>query len=739
MRTRAVRAIPIPLGPAIAFALLLRVPSTAAGQAVCGSVLLARADTAGAIADCEALALGPPESAEARYQAGRLLLARYLAGGQTDADRDRAERHFTRATELAPDSARYVLGLAEIARTKSLVFERSEADDLVDRALALARAHGSGDLAEIEFRAGVVDWERYEQLGHRYQFFGDVQGVDPYRMMNEWKDVEAFFESQVRPMEGDAGGSDRRAAEEHLRATLAADPRHVGAAGLLAVLLLEEDRGSEAAALGRALVRAAPDSGRAWAVLGMTLAREHRWADAQTAFDSALLRMPAADAAPYHDLGPILKALDRTRFDELTPRQRETLNRLYWAVSQPLYLTEVNEARVEFFTRLTYVIHRWGDPFRRTPGYDSDRGAVYLRWGPPDIWASFGRGAQGQADAVSSLEGERNTVVWVYTSSQLRFVFAMTPGFGRTTFSGDFRTFYQEALDLFPVRFDNVPAVAEMDTILVQFAQFRGEGTASTELGVYAFMPIGRMARGVEAGDLELETAAMVRDGRMADVQRDRREEVIRGGDPQHVERRSFRFEVEPAQYLLRVEARLPGAGRAARSTSALAVRAYGTDSLSLSDVLVADRVAPRDSAFTRWTDFFLMPSAGRFAPDDPVGLLWEIYNLTPDSLGIARYTVEVRLTVLSVERRSFAARIFGGLGDALGLSARGDEQVALAYDREAAAAAGGRQVEYLMVDLDDAPLADYGISVLIRDRVAGRSVEALRRITVTDTPLPRN
>jgi len=726
-------------GLAAVFAGLLGLPSAAAAQAACGDTLLARGDTTGAIADCEALAVGPPESAEARHRAGQLLLMRYLAGAQTDADRDRAERHFTRATELAPDSARYVLGLAEVARTKTSVFERSQVDDLVDRALALAREHGSGSLAEIEFRAAVVAWERYEQLGHRYLFFGDAQTVDPYLMMNEWKDVESFFGSQVRPVTDDPGGADRHTSEQHLRAALAADPRHVDAAGLLAVLLLEEDRRAEALELGRVLVQAAPDSGRAWAVLGMGLAWEDRWAEAQAAFDTALARMRLVEAAPYGNLGLILKAMDQTRFGEMTPRQQATLNQLYWAVSQPLFLSDVNEARVEFFTRLTYVIHRWSDPFRHAPGFESDRGAVYLRWGPPDIWASFGRGAQSQWDAVSSLEGERNTIVWVYNASQLRFVFAMTPGFGRTTFSGDFRTFYNEARDLFPVRFDNVPAVAEMDTILVQFAQFRGEGTASTELGVYAFMPVGRMARGVAAGDLQLETAATVRDGRMAEVQRDRRDEVIRGGDSAQVERRSFRFEVEPKQYLLRVETRLPAAGRAARSTSALAVRAYGTDSLTLSDVLLADRVAPRDSTFTRWTDFFLSPSAGRFAPTDPVGLLWEIYNLTPDTAGIARYTVEVRFTVLSVERRGFAARIFGGLGDAMGLSARGDDQVALAYDREAAVEPGGRQVEYLMVDLEDAPLADYGISVRVVDRVTRRSTEVLRRITVTNTPLPRN
>jgi len=713
--------------------------SSAAAQTACGDSLMARADTAAAITECEALAVGPPESAEARFRAGHLLLLRYYAGAETNTDRERAQRHFQRASELEPDSARYVMGLVEIARLETLVFERGRAGSLMDRAVELARAHGSGDRADIEYRAAVMDWERYEQLAHRYQFFGDARTVDAYAMLNEWKDVENFFETRVRPMGGDPGGADRQAAEAHLRAALAADPRHPRAAGLLAVLLLEEGRGAEAVDLGQQTVRAAPDRGAAWAMLGMVLVREGRWEEARPAFDTALQRMTPADAAPYRNLAFLLKAVDEARFAEMTPAQQAEIERLYWAVSQPLYLTDVNEVQLEFFTRLTYVIHRWGDPFRGAPGYATDRGSVFLRWGPPEIWASFGRGAQDQSDALTSLEGERNTIVWVYPASQLRFMFSMTPGFNRTTFAGDFRTFYGEVRELFPVRFDNVPAVAAMDTILVQFAQFRGEGTASTELGVYAFMPIGRMTRGATVEETELESAALVRDGHMRDVQRDRRTDVIRTGDSLQVERRSFRFEMQPSEYLLRVEARLPGIGRAARSTSSLAVRGYGPDSLMISDVLVADRVAPRDSTFTRWTDFFLQPSAGRFRPDDPVGLLWEIYNLTPDSLGIARYTVEVRFTVLTVERRGFAARIFGGLGDAMGLSAQGDEQVALAYDRDAPVAPGGSQVEYLMVDLDDAPLADYAISIRIVDQVAQRSVEALRRIVVTNTPLTRN
>jgi GWxTD domain-containing protein len=701
----------------------------------CGAAELAARDTTAAIAACERRFAADTAEVEAGYRAARWYLARFL-GTQSVGDREQASSLLDRVTKMRPDSGKYWLALAEVHRTYGDIFRRMQVGGLVDRALAAAHRHGSAELADVEFRAGAIAWEQYEELAHRYLFVGEAIAVDPYKILNDWKDVETFFAIQVKPDPGDPGGEDRRRAEERLRAALSAQPRHVGAAGLLAVLLGEERRWAEAVEVGQTLVRAAPDSGRGWAVLGMAQAREGRWRDAQTSFDTALARMTAAEAAPYRNLGLILKSLDEIRFREMNGPEQSQLLRLYWAVSQPLFLSDVNEPRVEFMTRLTYVLHRWTDPYRGVAGYATDRGGVYLRWGPPEIWASFGRGRMSGLDALSTLENERNTIIWAYPSSQLRFMFSMSPGFGQTAFAGDFRTFYNEVRDLFPVRFDNVPAVAEMDTILVQVAQFRGEGAASTELGIYSFMPIGRMVRGATVRELDLTTAAIVRDIRMRDVQRDQRLDRVRTDDSLLIERRSFRFEMVPDQYLLRLEARLPALERAARSTSPLVLRAYGTDSLMLSDVLVAEQVAPRDSGFTRWRDFLLVPSAGRFRPDSPVGLLWEIYNLTPDSTATARYTVDLRITVRNIERRGFAARILGGIGDAMGLTARGDDAVALSYDRQASVRPGGTQVEYLSVELEDAPKAEYAIEITVTDQVSGQTRQALRRIVVGDTPL---
>jgi hypothetical protein len=368
-----------------------------------------------------------------------------------------------------------------------------------------------------------------------------------------------------------------------------------------------------------------------------------------------------------------------------------------------------------------------------------------MRYGPPDTWASFEGGrlseldpdaADPVLDAAAMLETQRTPVVWLYERSELRFLFSLNAQFARDNFGSNFREVYRRSQDIFPARYDNLPLVADMDTVLVQVAQFRGARPGTSDLGVFAFMPLGRMARGAEAGPLPLRTGAILKDAQFNDVHRSVDTSSVLPNNPQQVERRTWRFNIPAGQYFMRVEANLGGVDRNARSSSLLAMRSYPFDSLRMSDVLVADAAAPRDSSYLSWRDFFIQPSAGRFAPGDPVALLWETYGLQPDSTGVVRYTIELTFTVREVERRGFAARILGGIGDAVGLSARGDEQVALQYERSAPHAE--RQVDWLSVGLDDATEGLYTIAVTVTDRVSGRTTTQLRSVRVTRGELVR-
>jgi GWxTD domain-containing protein len=708
--------------------------------------LLAVQDTSAAIAVLEAMVKRNEKNTEAHYRAGLLYMSRHVPGAVLSPNRRKAEEHLRYASRFAPDSAKYWLALAEAFRTEDVLTTRAQVTGLVNHARKAAHEHGGDPLGQVAYRSARIEWERYEELANRY-LLGPLQQQEdlPERrldidlMMDDWQYVEDFFQQRARPDPAHPGEADRTEAEATLREALGSNPRQVDAAGLLAVALGEEGRWTEAYVMARNLVLAAPDSGRAHAILGLALARLHRWREAQTAYDRALSHMSAAEREPYDNLGLILKRADSVSFAGRPPAARETYDSLYWLLNQPLYLRPVNEKRVEFYARLTYVLHRWSDPLRGYQGYESDRGEVYLRYGPPDVWATLGREAVGGSrSGLSDLEFQRNTVLWVYYPTHLRFAFSLTPGFARVTFSGNHAELYRVSRDNIPVRFDNVPAVRNLDTIATQVAQFRGDTAGRTDIVVFAATPTGRMVGTSSLAGLRLLTAAIVKDGSLRDVARERREKSVAVGDSLGMEPSTWRLSLPPSDYRFRVEAMVAALDRAARSSETLHVRRFTNDSLQVSDVIAADRIAPKDSTARRWTDFFIDPSVGRFRPGVPVSLLWETYNLAVDSAGLVAYQVDIQFTVQEIERHGFAARLLGVVGDAAGLSAKGDDQVSLSFNRQREAPPDGRAVEFLDVDLQGAPEATYLVTVTITDRHTGRAATAERWFTVTNAPLTR-
>jgi GWxTD domain-containing protein len=671
-------------------------------------------DTAQRIAELEARLESDDSDAESHYELGQLLLASGRGG---------AEGHFRRATELAPDSAQYWLARANAERSRTLVLTRRGVGGLLDRAVEAAERTGSPALTEARYQRVRERWRRYEIVTHRYLMQGEATQVDLRGFMEDWRNVEIFFERFARP---DPDPEGERLLDEiaaALDTALASAPGHAGAAGLRVVTALEAGAPENALEVADRAVRAAPDSPRSWALRGLALTQLERWANAEVAFDSALARMDASERRRYLDVASILKPVDATRTAELDPEALRTFASIYWGLVQPSYLSDLNEVRTEFFARLTYVEAR---------GWRDERAAIYLRYGPPDIEASLGQARISEVDAVGVLESQRNTLVWAYTTFELRFVFTVAPGADEATFAGDFGMFVHEAARVVPVRFDNVAAVHDADTALVQLAQFRGDEDRTT-LAVFGFTPIGRMAGGTTAAEVQLEAGVVVRDLRLRDAYRNVTTERIALDDTAHVERRSWRLSLMPGEYLLRVEAAIPALGQRARSTTPLRIDPFPNDSLRLSTVIVAERVEPRDSTPERWTDFFLDPSIGLFHPSEPVALLWEMYNLQPDSLGIARYRVDLEISVKDVERGSVAGRIIGGILDAVGLSARGDDAVALSYEGQAVIDPRAEKPEYLTVDLGNATPATYGVVLTITDLVSGQSVAQRRQFLVTE------
>jgi hypothetical protein len=130
----------------------------------------------------------------------------------------------------------------------------------------------------------------------------------------------------------------------------------------------------------------------------------------------------------------------------------------------------------------------------------------------------------------------------------------------------------------------------------------------------------------------------------------------------------------------------------------------------------------------------------GRVRSGAPLSFLWETYNLSADSAGLARFRVELRISVRSLDRRGAVARIVGGVADAIGVTALGDTLVTLTFERQLLARGRPAVPTHLDVEMRDAPDGTYGVQLTVTDLVSGQRASRRRQFIVTPNPneLPR-
>ena len=78
-------------------------------------------------------------------------------------------------------------------------------------------------------------------------------------------------------------------------------------------------------------------------------------------------------------------------------------------------------------------------------------------------------------------------------------------------------------------------------------------------------------------------------------------------------------------------------------------------------------------------------------------------------------------------------ARVVGGMLDAVGATAKGDDQVAVRYEVREALGTRDRLPGWISVDLENAPNGTYVLELIITDRRSGQSAVRRRTFTVTD------
>jgi GWxTD domain-containing protein len=681
---------------------------------------LARAasrDTAAALAQFRQAVEVAPRLAEAHFQLGRLV-ARHASTVETDfRERVEAEQALREAIALDPYNPAYhaELGILFIKQHKRIDGER-----VLNRALEMAEERrlelDPALLADVHFNLGWVHEIRYERKrGRRLTplYGGAIAAA------LRWSDrlsryVDAYLEDA--PPIKDSGQATRDVMLEHYWTALRNDPTHFDASRRLLVHLLEDGQFSEYLSVARRLVEAHPDRPAAGLYLGLGLHVAGRENEAAAAFERALARLPERERAPLLSIEPLLRRKRAEDYLLMDDSSRTEFQQAFWRLTDRLYLTEANETRLEHMARVAYADLRFAEPATGRRGWETDRGIIFIRYGSPDEIARV-----------------RSRIVWTYRPGPV-FMFDQTPGYFHARFVGDFAHYADEYHLRVPAFYGNIPSIAGRLSIPVQVARFRGSTPDEAAVEIHAELPLEGLGRDLDMATGELETGLFLRNLNGLRIKEDVDVRILEYADTASVDNlKSWRVLV-PAEGRLwiSVEVRDAVSWRAAVARDTVTATLFPEDSLSLSDILLAELLRPRALEPVRRADYDITPNPSRvYVPYQAVHVYYEIYGLARDPEGYASFEVSLAVRVKELQRGGPLAKFLGLLADTWGFSIVGDDRVELRYRRELDMKDRDRVTEYLRIELPEVPPGEYEIILKIWDHLNERLASRTRTFTV--------
>lgn len=534
-------------------------------------------------------------------------------------------------------------------------------------------------------------------------------------------------------------------ATRHLRQALDSDPRRRAVYDhVVRLAVLSGEFEAAVSDLAEMYVQF-PDDYEMWLYTGLVNHRLGQFDAAEVAFNKAVELMDGETREAYTDLTLILPPEDWDEFQDAP----EAFAERYWTSRDPRFLNASNERRTEHYARLVEAELLYRSEDLGIPGWRTERGRLYVRYGPPQLDVVI----EGAFGAVVEQFSERNDVfavdpdrpagpevvnrfnVWDYGDGT-RFVFE-DPGR-----NGQFRLYSlpadvyglatvhnPEAMDFVQIAEDEVRRQPERYTfespgrqveLPYRVAAFKGEG-GRTDLYVNYGIPVaGSPEEGVQEDvDVTVKTGAFLI-GPERDLLVERRRTVygLRGAQivPFQQTRLWTSTEAMSARpedgYEVSLEFETATGQTSAVQRRAVDVPNFSGGDLQLSDVLLAYYVeeADRGEPGRVFRDGVSVQPApwGVFGAGDPIYLYFEPYGLGIEN-GQTDYEVEASLRTkdTSTGIRRLARRIFGGDGTA----------VSSAFEVQ-----GDRSDDtvYLFLDATGQEPGLYTLTVTVRDRVTG-------------------
>ena len=620
------------------------------------------------------------------------------------------------AARIAPDTPRYGFNLAQYFMASGVSTMRAQAYTMIEDALDAARdRRDPAFLTDALLEYGRMAWLKYDAVWFQIEmvsgpggcwFPGGAAWRDAREKWSSTDDVfKAHREAYARcaiPLHG-RGEEDYDLAERTFREAyaIAHSPR---AFRQIAMVIVDQSRWRDLRTLAREHVRRVPTDGWGWMALALA---EHRLRGpmAGALFDTAMATLGAHERDRLVTFQRVLRPADTLTFVNATADRRARLERMHWREADPLWSRAGGDVRTEFLARVAYAELRWTVDELGARGADSDRGEIYIRYGPPD--------------AMGMLRGVMATTFWVYDAGPF-FMFEGAATYGTARHARSLAQSLGEVTNKTPATWGNAVA-GEIYDIAVRTARFR-TGSDSIDFYIAALAP-AREIRRSSGTTAPIDAGLWIfndRDNEIADTA----SQFTNDGTKVWIRR------LAPSSYTYRIEATARNAPDAARVIGSVVAQndtaGFPGRGFGISDLLVVSRAQPR-GAPARWSDFDMMPLLSPASTRGELALIWETYELAARD-GQASYSV-----TLTIEpQRGFTGRVLaeviGALASAVGVNRR-EDRVTFTWERNAPH--NGIMVDNIALSLGETPPGDYRVTLDVTDGATGRKVSRTTLLSI--------
>ena len=124
-------------------------------------------------------------------------------------------------------------------------------------------------------------------------------------------------------------------------------------------------------------------------LLGLALHEQSQYVAAENAFREAIARMSPTERCKWSEVTYLLDETLQQRYRKMTCDEKSAFNERFWWLARPFYALGPNDARTEFFSRVTMsqTISGSAVPDDIGQGYSPEAMEVSLRYGWPRAWA----------------------------------------------------------------------------------------------------------------------------------------------------------------------------------------------------------------------------------------------------------------------------------------------------------------------------------------------------------------